>query len=389
MPDNAIVFSIFLIFAGSALLATLALVARQAMIVAYILLGVALGPWGLALVDDAAWIEDVSDIGIMFLLYLLGLNLLPSRLMHIFKEALGVTVVSSSVFMLAGFAISWAFGFGLQQALLIGAVMMFSSTIISLKLLPTTTLHHKHTGEVIISVLLLQDLVAIIILIVLQGFGGSANLWLDIGRGLIALPGLILIAHLLEKHLIEPLIARYDQITEYVFLLVIAWCLGIAQLAHVLGLSYEIGAFVAGVTLATCPIAPFIADRLRPLRDFFLVLFFFSLGAKFNLGVLGEVFYPAATLAAAMLALKPFIFRQILVYAGEKPILATEIGLRLGQGSEFGLLIAVLAQGLDLIDMRTGYVIQFAILLTFMVSAYLVVIQYPTPIATSERLRRD
>ena len=71
LPDNGIVFSIFLIFAGSAVLATLALIARQAMIVAYILLGVVLGPWGLALVDDAAWINDVSDIGMMFLLYLL------------------------------------------------------------------------------------------------------------------------------------------------------------------------------------------------------------------------------------------------------------------------------------------------------------------------------
>ncbi len=389
LPDNGIVFSIFLIFAGSAVLATLALIARQAMIVAYILLGVVLGPWGLALVDDAAWINDVSDIGMMFLLYLLGLNLMPSRLVRSFKRAVGVTCVSSAIFLSSGFFIAIAFSFNFESALLIGTIMMFSSTIIGLKLLPTTTLHHKHTGEVIISVLLLQDLVAIIVLIVLQGVGGVGELWLDVARGLGALPALILVAYLAERYMIEPLITRYHQIPEYIFLLVIAWCLGVAELAYRMHLSHAIGAFIAGVSLASCPIAPFIADRLRPLRDFFLVLFFFSLGAKFNLAIVGEIFYPAATLATAMLVLKPFVFRQLLVYTGEKRVVATEIGVRLGQGSEFALLIAVLALGLDLSDGVVANVIQFASLLTFVGSAYLVVLQYPTPIATTDRLRRD
>ncbi len=389
MPESSVVFSIFLIFAGAAALATVALFARLSLLVAYILLGALLGPWGLALVNDAAWIEGVAEIGIMFLLYLLGLNLLPQQLMRMLGEALGVTLVSCALFAAAGFAVALVFRFPVREALVIGAVLMFSSTIIGLKLLPTTTLHHRHTGQVIVSVLLLQDLIAIIILLLLQGYGKGGNLAADIALQLVSLPLLGAFVWLLERHVLERLIARFDQIHEYIFLLVIAWCLGVAELARLLGLSHEIGAFVAGVALASSPIARFIAESLRPLRDFFLVLFFFSLGASFNMDMLAEVAAPAVLLAAVALLSKPLVFRQLLIMAGEKRELALETGVRLGQISEFSLLIAVLASSSGFIQPRTGYVIQLATLISFIVSSYLIVLRYPTPIAVSERLRRD
>ena len=164
---------------------------------------------------------------------------------------------------------------------------MFSSTIIGLKLLPTTILHHKHTGQVIISILLIQDLIAIIILLLLQGYGKGGNLAMDIVFQLLALPVLIGITWLIQRYILIKLIIKYDQIHEYIFLLAIAWCLGIAELAILLGLSHEIGAFVAGVSLASSPIALFITEKLKPLRDFFLIIFFFSLGAGFNISLLG------------------------------------------------------------------------------------------------------
>ncbi|MCC7412966.1 MAG: cation:proton antiporter [Gammaproteobacteria bacterium] len=389
MQDGSIVYSIFLIFVGAAAFATVALMARLAMLVAYILLGVLLGPWGLGLVSDAAWIEDVADIGIMFLLYLLGLNLLPQQLLKMLGEALGVTLASSVVFVIIGMAIGLAFGLGWRESLVVGAVLTFSSTIIGLKLLPTTTLHHKHTGQVIVSVLLLQDLLAIIVLLILQGYGKGGRLGADIALQLASLPLLGAAAWLLERYVLERLIRRFDQIHEYIFLLVIAWCLGIAELAVRLGLSHEIGAFVAGVALASSPISRFIAESLRPLRDFFLVLFFFSLGATFNMGAIGEVLLPATVLAIATLVAKPLVFRQLLLLAGEKPDLALETGVRLGQASEFSLLIAVLAVGSGFISKQTSYLIQLATLLSFIASSYLIVLRYPTPIAVTDRLRRD
>lgn len=389
MHSDAITFNMFLIFTGAALLATLALYARQALIVAYILLGLAFGPWGLGLVADPELIRQTSAIGIMFLLFLLGLNLHPQKLWKLLQEALVVTGVSSLLFALLGMAAGFLLGFTWLESLLMGAALMFSSTIIGLKLLPTTVLHHQRTGEIIISVLLLQDMIAILILLGLQALGRGEMPLLDLALLLLSLPGLVLFAYVAERYVLIRLIRRFDKIQEYIFLVAIGWCLGVAQLAHALGLSHEIGAFIAGVALATRPIARFIAENLKPLRDFFLVLFFFSLGASFNLIILQEILLPALLLAAGILLIKPLAFRYLLRRAGETSVRALETGVRLGQISEFSLLIALLALELGVMGHRASYLVQMTTLLTFIASSYYIVLRYPTPIATSDTLRRD
>jgi len=389
MPDNTIVYSIFLIFTGAAIFATLALFARQAMIVGYIILGILFGPWGFALVNDTILVTEISQIGIMFLLYLLGLDLLPRQLMTMLGEALIVTLVSSAIFALFGYLIGITFGYSVSESILIAAVTMFSSTIIGLKLLPTTTLHHKHTGQIIISILLIQDLIAIIILLLLQGYGKGGDLVMNIVLQLCGLPVLILVAWLIQRFVLIKLIIKYDQIHEYIFLLAIAWCLGIAELATLIGLSHEIGAFVAGVSLASSPIALFITERLKPLRDFFLIIFFFSLGAGFNIGLIPELIAPALLLATMIMVVKPMVFAILLKKEGEKKYVSREVGFRLGQISEFSLLIAVLAVQSQFISEATSNMIQLTTLITFIVSSFIIVRSYPTPIAVRDKLRRD
>ncbi len=389
MNGDSIVFSIFLIFTGAAVLAGVALYARQSMLVAYILLGVLAGPWGFRLVTDATTIQGIGHVGIIFLLYLLGLNLHPQKLLTMLREALMVTVLSSLVFAVVGALIALAFGFKVLESVLIGAVMMFSSTIIGLKLLPTTALHHRHAGEIIISVLLLQDIIAILILLLLNGIARASLPLLEALLLVMSLPALAGIAWIGERFVIRRLIKRFDTIQEFVFLTAIGWCLGIATLGHAMGLSYEMGAFIAGVALATSPIATFIAESLKPLRDFFLIMFFFSLGAGFAMPMLSQVALPAVVLAASMLALKPVVFRFLLVREDEPERLSREIGVRLGQVSEFSLLIAVLALNAGVIGQQASYLIQATTLLTFVVSSYVVMMRYPTPIAVNEQLRRD
>ncbi len=391
MLHEPIVFTIFIIFAGAAVFATLALYARQSLLVAYILLGVALGPWGFGLVSDAKLIGDIASFGIVFLLFLLGLNLQPQELLRMVKKTTLVTIGSTLIFAVLGGGIALAFGFTPLEALLIGGAATFSSTIVGLKLLPTTVLHHQRMGEVIISILLLQDLVAIVLLVVLQGAGAAADNspLLDILWLLAALPMLVAFAWAFERWVLFRLIRRFDKIGEYIFLAALGWCLGMAELAMMMGLSHEIGAFIAGVTLASSPIALYIAESLKPLRDFFLVLFFFSLGAGFDLGMVMEVAVPAVLLAAVMLALKPPVFRMLLVHSGEARNRSHEIGFRLGQMSEFSLLLAVLAVQHGAIGEQASYLIQLATLLTFLVSSYLVVMRFPTPIAVRDELRRD
>ena len=389
MSADSVIFSIFLIFTGAAVAAALALYARQSLLVAYIVLGWLAGPWGLGLVRDADLVEGIGHVGIIFLLYLLGLNLHPQKLLRLLREALTVSVASSLVFALLGYGLARSFGYRGVECVLIGAVTMFSSTILGLKLLPTTALHHRHVGEVIISVLLLQDIIAIFILLMLETLGPTATSVADTVLHLGALPLLALVAFSLERLVLRRLIRRFDTIGEYVFLTAIGWCLGVSQLAAWLGLSYETGAFVAGVALASSPIATYIAESLKPLRDFFLIMFFFSMGAGFAMNALPGIAVPAVTLAAAALIFKPLVFRWLLVRAKEKPALAAEIGVRLGQGSEFSLLIAVLALEQGIIGEQAAYLIQAFTLLTFIASSYIIMWRYPTPIAVNARLRRD
>ena len=386
---HSLVFTIFLIFAGAAVLATVALYARQALIVAYIVLGILFGPSVLGWVADATLIQGVADFGIMFLLFLLGLNMYPQKLWQVLRQATVVTFASSALFALLGVVIARLFGFGWFESAVIGSTLMFSSTIIGLKLLPTTVLHHQHTGEIIISVLLLQDLIAIILLVMLQAEGGQEALLFDIGRLIIALGGLIVFAWAIERFVLIRLITRFDQIQEYIFLLTIGWCLGMAALAQYIGLSHEIGAFIAGVAIASNRISLFIAESLKPLRDFFLIIFFFAIGASLDLRLFNDVILPAAVLAAVMLLVKPFVFAFLLRRSGESVKRAGEVGVRLGQGSEFSFLIAVLALKTGAIGQGASYVIQLSALLTFVVSTYLIVLRYPTPIAVNPELRRN
>jgi Kef-type K+ transport system membrane component KefB len=389
MHDDPIIFSIFLIFTGAAIFAGIALFARQSLLVAYILLGGLAGPWGFKLVNDPSTIQQIGHIGIIFLLFLLGLNLQPAQLVRMLREAVLVTIISSLAFGAIGTLIGLGFGFTLFESLIIGSVMMFSSTIIGLKLLPTTALHHRHVGQVMISILLLQDILAIAILMFLEGLSTTGVEWSKIGTFAIAVPLLVLVSFLFERYVLLPLMRRFDTIQEYVFLTAIGWCIGMAQLADTLGISYEIGAFIAGVSLATNPIARFIAESFKPLRDFFLIMFFFSLGAGFDVRMLPGVFLPATLLAALMLVSKPIVFTRLLARSGESEGLSNEVGVRLGQVSEFSLLIAVLALSAGAIGLKASYLIQTTTLITFIVSSYLIMLRYPTPIAVSDRLRKD
>lgn len=376
-------------FTGAAFIATVALYARQALLIAYILLGAILGPWGLDIVSNPALIADIANIGILFLLFLLGLNLEPKDLKNLFREAIVVTAASSVAFGIFGLLVALSFGFNLIDSLLIAASMMFSSTIIALKLLPTSALHHQRMGELIVSILLLQDMLAILVLLALEGLGNQESLLSETIILILGLPALTALAWWLASRVLTVLFTRFDQIPEYLFLLAIGWCLGIAQLATIIGLSHEVGAFVAGVTLATSPIARFIAESLKPLRDFFLVLFFFALGASFNVGSLPTVLLPALVLATLSVAVKPIVFRILLQREHEKARMAGETGARLGQISEFSLLIVVVASELNIMSDRASLMMQSATILSFIASSFWIVRRYPTPISMDGALRRD
>ena len=390
MADTDILTSFFVIFSGAAVIATAALYTRQPMLVAYIALGAMLGPFGLGFLNDTTLLANIAETGIIFLLFLVGLDLPTQKLKNMLGESLLTALGTTLVFFTAGAGVMLGFGYSATEAAIVGIGVTFSSTILGVKLLPTTVLHHRHVGEIVISLLLVQDLLAIIAILLIGYLGaGPSQSNQELMMLALGLPALIAGALVVVRLAILPLLAKFDAFHEYIFLLAIGWCLTIAFAAHSLGLSFEIGGFIAGVSLATSPIAQYIANHLRPLRDFFLVLFFFTVGASIDLGLLGSLWMPITALALVVLLIKPWTFQRLLQAQGESPHTAQEVGWRLGQASEFSLLVSYMALSAGLLGTAGATILQTATVATLLVNSYWVVSLYPNPIAADPALRRD
>jgi Kef-type K+ transport system membrane component KefB len=306
-----------------------------------------------------------------------------------------VALISSLVFAMLGYGVGMAFGFSFIDSLIIGASTMFSSTIIGIKLLPTTVLHHKQTGELVVGLLLLQDLIAIILLTLISTLGQQLNQGLaltfniELLLSLATAPLLMLGALGMVRWVLLPLIQKFDRFHEYIFLLALGWCLGLAELANSIGLSAEIGAFIAGVTLASSPISQYIAINLKPIRDFFLVLFFFSIGASFNFPMMSSIWLQCLVLALLVVSVKPLVFGWLIRPICKSKATSWEVGFRLGQTSEFSILIATLAASNMLISESASLLIQATAIVTFVASSYIVVWNFKSPIAVKDHLRHD
>lgn len=388
MEFKYIITELVLIYAGAAILATVFVFFRQPIILSYILLGAIIGPYGLAIINNSDKIEKISHIGIILLMFLIGLNLHPNKLIQLFKKTAGVTLGTSALFALSTGLVTYFFGFSFIEASIVGLSFMFSSTIVGLKLVPTTALHHKHIGEVMISVLLFQDILAIITIIFI---GSTPDMEIYYYLPFLLVKGFALTAGaaLFVKYCLLKLFMKYDVIQEYTLIIALGWCLGTAELAKVLGFSHEIGAFIAGCTLAISPIALFIAEKLKSLREFFLILFFFAVGAQFDISVLPDVLLPSIVLSVVILLIKPYLFSKAFKLSGEREAMGHQLSFRLGQASEFSLLLGYTALTAGLISNKASYTIQLTVIITFIFSTYYVTNNFPTPISSNVKRRKD
>lgn len=381
--------AVALIFAGASILSTIFIYFKQPVILAYIAWGALAGPWGFGLIKSAEKIEKISHFGVILLMFLLGLHLPPNKLWHLFKTSSIVTITTSAVFTLFSVAVLLLFKFPILDAAIAGSALMFSSTVISLKLCPTTTLHQQHQGDLMTSILLFQDIIAVVLILILTGSSGENGAVLASLLLIVKIVLFFTIALLCVKFILIRLFIKFDVIQEYIFLMSIGWCLLCAQLAHAVGLSHEIGAFIGGVSIANAPVAQFIAEELKPLREFFLILFFFAIGAQFDFFASKPVIIPSILIAVSLCLIKPYAFKFGLLKTKEPEKTANSVGLRLGQCSEFALLLSSAALTAGKIVQNTAYFIQLTTILTFVISTYVVVFKLHTPISATTTMRKD
>ncbi|MYB39744.1 sodium:proton exchanger [Candidatus Saccharibacteria bacterium] len=321
---------------------------RQPLIIGYILSGVLVGPLLLGVVQASDTLDVFAHFGIALLLFIIGLGLNPRIIKDVGKTAFA-TGIAQIVFTTAvGWLITVALGYSPLIALYIAIALAFSSTIIVLKLLSDKKENHRLYAKISIGFLLVQDICATLILIVVAALNNN-NLTPDLVYGLV-LKGLLLILGLwlMAGWLLPKLKNLISNNQEFLFVFAIAWGLGVGALFYSSGFSLEVGSLAAGVALASQSYAGEIASRLKPLRDFFIIMFFVSLGAAIQLGVLGEIIPQAILLSIFVLVGNPLIVMVIMGLLGFTKKTGFKAGLAVAQISEFSLIfIALVAISLE------------------------------------------
>ena len=315
---------------------------KQPLIIGYIFTGILLSPFFLNLIKSTDTIAIFSQIGVSLLLFIVGLNLSPSVIKEVGKISL-ITGVGQVVFTTSiGFFISKLLGFSNIASLYIAIALAFSSTIIIMKLLSDKNDLDKLYGKISIGFLLVQDLIAIFILIIISSVSQdrtvSSTLLHLVFKGVLLVTLLLLIG----KYLLPKLSNFFAKSQEFLFLFSIGWGLGLASLFYFAGFSIEIGALLAGVSLSVSPYHYEISSKMRPLRDFFIILFFVLLGSQLSFSNVNQYVIPIIIFSLIILIGNPLIVLILMGLLGYNKRTGFLAGLTVAQISEFSLILVAL-----------------------------------------------
>ncbi|MEN9604863.1 MAG: hypothetical protein RJB39_548 [Candidatus Parcubacteria bacterium] len=347
---------------------------KQPLVVGYIVSGIALGPYVLGVLHSTEFIELFAKIGISILLFIVGLSLSPTVVKETGKVSLIIGMGQVLLTATLGFFLMRALGFENIHSLYGAMALTFSSTIIVLKLLSDKGDINKLYSKIAIGLLIVQDLIATVALLAISAIGSGviegSNLFgtitLLLGKGIVA--GIIL--YLISKYVLPKLSAYLATSQELLFLFSIAWGLGMASLFYFIGFSIEIGALIAGVTLSVSSYSYEIGSRMRPLRDFFVVMFFVLLGSQMILTDLPTIILPAIALTAFVLIGKPLIVVLVMNLLGYRTRTGFMTGSAVSQISEFSLILMTLGLALGQVDQRLASLVTLVAVLTIAGSTY-------------------
>ncbi len=338
--QTSLLFDVGIIIIVATIIALLISIIKQPPIPAYIIAGIILGPLGLGLISDIEFIHLISEVGVAFLLFLVGLEINLKRLKYIgIVSSIGAGIQVFLIYVIT-FFISLKLGFTTFESMVLGLVLAFSSTMVVIKLLSDKEELDTLNGRITLGILLIQDVIVILILSLMSPaasiFSSNAIL-LSMFRGVV----LFVIALLISKVLLPPLFRFAAKSKEILFLLSISVLFFFTFLVKSLDFSIAIGGFVAGLTLASFPYNLDIIGRVRPLKDFFSTVFFVSLGMQLTL-ISSSMIKPALIFLAIIIIIKPLIIFLTTLLFGFGRRIAFLTGTELAQLSEFSLIIVAL-----------------------------------------------
>ncbi|MGQ9646889.1 MAG: cation:proton antiporter [Thermodesulfobacteriota bacterium] len=348
---------------------------RQPLILGYILVGILMGPSMLGWVTARDQVDLLARMGIAMLLFVVGLKLDLHLIRTLGPVALATGLGQVLFTSIIGYFLALPLGLSPIAALYVAVALTFSSTIIIVKLLSDKreidTLH----GRIAVGFLIVQDIVVILVMIGLSAYGmaGVSN---DLGRslGLLLLKGVGLLVGigLLMRYLLPWLLHQLARSLELLVLFSIAWAVFLAILADSFGFSKEVGAFLAGISLASTRYREAIGARLISLRDFLLLFFFIDLGAQLDMGALGAQIGPAVVLSLFVLIGNPLIVMIIMGAMGYRRRTGFLAGLTVAQISEFSLILGALGVSIGHIGNETLGLITLVGLITIGLSTYMI-----------------
>ena len=345
---------------------------KQPLIIGHILTGLIAGPTVLNVIHDDTAFGVFGNIGVALLLFIIGLELNVKVFSKLGKVVFSTTAVEVGLITIIGALGSRVLmGFGVMESLIVGLSLALSSTIIIVKILNDKKETSRLYAQVAIGILIIQDIVATagrIFISAQSGEGASfGSILFLLIRGLVVSGGL----YWAGKKLLPKLTTQMEHSRELMLLVSLAWGLGFATLFEHAGFSIELGALFAGASMATLPFSGEVSSRLKPLRDFFIVIFFVSLGHSMIPGQMFAVIVPAIFLSLIVVVIKPIIVMGSMGMSGYTKRASFKTAIALSQISEFSLVFIFSAFDNNLVSEKARVVITLVALITFTSSTYM------------------
>lgn len=346
---------------------------NQPLIIGYIIAGVIISPFIIGSGVSEEVIHTFSEFGIAFLLFMVGMHLNPKIIKEIGMVSLFIGSIQIVLTFALGFAVSLLLGFDSISSIFIGIALSFSSTIIIMKLLSDKKQIDSLFGKISIGILIIQDLVAVGVLMYISSLSFGSSFGYFAIRGLLSGIGLIIILFIAGFFIIPKLTRKIASSQELLFLFSITWAFVIAALFSYLGFSIEIGALVAGVVLSISPYSIEITSKIRPLRDFFLIIFFIIIGFNIDISNISSVIFNAVIFSLIALVFKPLILMILMAIFGYTKRTNFLVGTTLGQISEFSLIVLALGASFGYVTGEVLSTITLTAIITITLSTYMII----------------